>query len=280
MCKVGWPRRRTKKIMAFVFDKSKLESLSSENFENVIFYKDNSELLVIPFRNISKHTIKNGRISEEKTYGDTLVRFDLNSLKKANKINLSRKDCYYAKSVNGLNRYSHNYYDLYIYVDDTNVKFQNLGEYISLESCGETDYKEVYKITLPSIHWKHHNYKRIECENYTLADGERWSEYGFGSDEEHACVSPYDTTGYEKSLFRNGARPSKGIVKRWFSYSCEDNDEIIVTSNVNTRVEKNPERLERERIANVMSDVLRNSISHYDVESLLKVVDIHIKEGV
>ena len=146
---------------------------------------------------------------------------------------------------------------------------------MSIETSGEKDYLTLYKLSFANVQTvSEPKIERIICDNYTLKDGEKFGDY-YGRDKAHACISSFDSSN---SKFREpNENPEKGILKRYFENVLYN--DFIVKSDYYTRTEKDPARVEREKIAEVINTCLHNkSISHYDVENLLKKLNISIKE--
>jgi hypothetical protein len=160
-----------------------------------------------------------------------------------------------------------------LYIPAELVAVRALGEFLAMEANGEKNYLTIYKfefcapqsIDEPQI-------LRIICDNYTLQPGERFGEY-YGADEAHACVAPFDSAKYAE---RRGIPAEKGIIKRWLSPVVYNS--FIVKSDYYTRTEKDSERLEREKIADIINACLYNkSVSHYDIAKMLEKLNISIK---
>ena len=160
-----------------------------------------------------------------------------------------------------------------LYIPAELVRVSPLGEFLALAHDGEKDFLTVYKLdfTTPQT-VDEPQFKRIICDNYTLQPGERFGEY-YGADEARACVAPFDSSEYAE---RRGIPAEKGVIKRWLAPVVYNS--FIVKSDYYTRTEKDAERLERERIADIINTCLYNkTVSHYDIAKMLEKLNITIK---
>ena len=69
------------------------------------------------------------------------------------------------------------------------------------------------------------------------------------------------------------------MIKRYLTYDAVT--EMTIDSDFYTRTEKTEDRLEREKIAEIISSCLYGdkTVSHYEVEALMKKLNITIKEN-
>lgn len=221
----------------------------------------------------------NGKIRT--TYGDDILYINLLSAPKtARKVNLMRKDNYTVK-------YDAGYYwhekktALYIHVSEIGVL--PLGEFVAADHDGEKDYLYGYKVT-----FNHGAGARVlKCEkllvhgSWTIPEDEKkagahWSR-GLG-DHNNA----YDTISAEELENRNIIRVKRGLEPENYNLVHWYYENVTITENYYTsetyhKIEKDSDRVQREKLAEVMNGVLHDKLSHYDIDKLLTVVNITLK---
>ncbi len=253
------------------------------NFDGIgklVIYRD-GVVLFEKGRDLSRvGTFEKGRVNNSAS--DRVVSFNLSSApKNARKVNLTRKDNFFVKYEDG-NYIRERKTALYIHASEVSV--ENLGEFVSMEHDGEKDYLNAYKLIFN--HGARVRVLRVEKlsvpGSWTIPEEERkagahW--YSFLGDHNNS----YETVSAEELQRINARRRALGLpeenynVRHWF-FKYQDTKENYYTSDFLTRIEKNSDRVEREKIAAALNAVLgRDKLSHYDVEKLLKVADITLK---
>lgn len=214
---------------------------------------------------------KNGKIST--TYDGRPERVILSSEpKQARKENLNRTDNYYLKYSGGYNSWENG---IALYIHESEIQVQPAGEYIQFETHGETNYTNAVKLTFT------HGAIMRRCKiervpeagpDFTPPEGCRWSK-----DYSRDPLKPnYDTI--RARPFGKNPGPVE-VVKRWIE--TETASGFLVMCPGYSKTEKTPERLHREKLAKIMNEnrVFSRDVSHYDIENLLKIFDIKIKEN-
>lgn len=207
-------------------------------------------------------------------YRDSVYTIDLpiESIRNAQKLNFLKNDVFTIKHI-PKDRYTlRNGRALFVPAELITVEC--LGEYLSHEGNGEKCYLTLYQLDFSTPQTvEEPQIKKIVCDDYTLKAGEKFGNY-YGTDEAHAFISLFDTT---KSVFSKGKQGEKGILKRFFS--PVNYNSFIVRSDYYARTDKDPARIEREKIAEIMKKHTRENISHYDVAKMLLDLNISIKAG-
>lgn len=189
------------------------------------------------------------------------IEIDGIEIRSARKLNFKKNDCFEIKSDS--NKAVNNGKDLYIPASIISVKSVKEIEVVRSIFYGETNYKDEYTLEL---HCNAHRWVRhIEAVD-DLGPKTPLSEYdadGIWSSNYSKTCTTYDVNG------------SGAVFKRWLTY--EEVTEIVIESDYYTRTEKTEERLELEKIADIMSECTHRHISHYDVKSMMGKLTINIK---
>ena len=235
-----------------------------EGIKKLVIYGDGKKYMEKTRDLASVAEWKNGKVVD--SYFDKILSINLTSEPKtARKENLSRKDNYYLTFKDDL--FHERRTALYIHISE--IDFEDLGEYIAMEHNGEKDYLYAYKVgfkhgaTADIVH-----YERLNVSgDWTIpesekAKGAKWGEYG-----RNVYYTRPTTTAKDGTVFN--------LVHRYFT--TETISETYYTSEGYHKIEKDDSRKEREELAEVLSKALGKHISHYDIDSLLKVVSITIK---
>lgn len=250
-------------------------------YENIIFYRNGAIVYQISSQALELKTIKDNKLQTVNKYDKVLMEIYIHEPRAARKLDLTKNDNFTFKTTS--DSWIRKEKDLYIYCGvGGDVVLEYAGEYESFKNAGETSYKKAYNLEfINGVEMDFFHYDRYvmeDPENYQLQPGERFSEY-YGS-RENPCVWSFDNKDHEQ-LFKklNPGKPwkhEKGIVKRW--HATEKVFEKITVSGYGySRTEKTEDRKNREDLAAVLSKALNKSISHYDVEKLLEVVNITLK---
>ena len=241
-------------------------------YERVNIYNANGAIFSTIRGAFNRVKIEGARCSS--FYCDSVREIDLpiESIRNAQKLNFSKNDVFTIKYF-PKDRYTiRNGRALFIPAELITVEC--LGEFLSHEGNGEKSFLTVYQLNFSTPQAvQEPQIKKIVCDNYTLKDGEKFGEW-YGSDEAHAVISAFDTS---KSLFNKGRKAERGILKKFYSPVIYNS--FVVQSDYYTRQDKDAARVEREKIAEIMKEITRESISHYDVERLLTKLNISIKAG-
>ena len=124
------------------------------------------------------------------------------------------------------------------------------------------------KFHCKAFKWNQH------IEKVYIPDGMTLEEYDsngkFGSGFSKTC-NMYDVVENYKTNESN-------VIKRYLTYDAVT--EMTIDSDFYTRTEKTEDRLEREKIAEIISSCLYGdkTVSHYEVEAMMKKLNITIKE--
>lgn len=254
--------------------------LSLNDYGKIVIY-GNGAVLLEKERDFYKIGAQDDNGKIRTTYGDDILYINLSSDPKvARKVNLMRKDNYTVK-------YDAGYYwhekktALYIHVSEVGVF--PLGEFVAAEHDGEKDYLYGYKVT-----FNHGAEARVlKCEkllvpgSWTIPEDEKkagahWSR-GLG-DHNNA----YDTIGAEELENRNKIRVKRGLEPENYNLVHWYYENVTITENYYAseayhKIEKDSDRVQREKLAEVMNGVLHDKLSHYDIDKLLAVVNITLK---
>ena len=223
---------------------------------------------------------KNGRVNGSGS--DRIVSFNLSSApKNARKVNLNRNDNFLVKYDAGV-YIKERKTALYIHASEVSV--ENLGEFVSMEHDGEKDFLNAYKLVFN--HGARVRVLRVEKlsvpGSWTIPEeehkaGAHW--YSFLGDHNNS----YETVNAEELKRINARRRALGLPEenynlRHWVFEYQDITENYYTSDYITRVEKDSARVDREKIAEALNAALgHDKLSHYDVDKLLKVVNITLK---
>ena len=189
------------------------------------------------------------------------------TVRNARKINFSKNDVFEVKAEKSEYMFR-NGKDLYIPVSV--ISIESVTEKQHNKFNGETNYKNVYtmKLHCKAFKWNQH------IEKVYIPDGMTLEEYDsngkFGSGFSRTC-NMYDVVENYKTNESN-------VIKRYLTYDAVT--EMTIDSDFYTRTEKTEDRLEREKIAEIISSCLYGdkTVSHYEVEALMKKLNITIKE--
>lgn len=223
---------------------------------------------------------KNGRVNGSGS--DIIVSFNLSSApKNARKVNLNRNDNFLVKYDAGV-YIKERKTALYIHASEVSV--ENFGEFVSVEHDGEKDFLNAYKLVFN--HGARVRVLRVEKlsvpGSWTIPEEERkagahW--YSFLGDHNNS----YETVNAEELKRINARRRALGLpeenynLRHWF-FEFQDVNENYYASDFLTRIEKDSARVDREKIAAALNTALgHDKLSHYDVDKLLKVVNITLK---
>lgn len=243
------------------------EQINIYNESGVIFSTIRGGLERVNINNDKCNTFHNNKVTE--------IDIHVDNIRNALKLNLNKKDVFAIKYIPDNRYHVRNGKALYIYTDYISVK--NIGEYLSMEHNGEKNFLTLYQFSFNTIQTvKEPTIERIICDNYILKNGEAFGSH-YGLDKEHAVISTFDNSGSPLRIRAN--KPiEKGILKKYLENVQYYN--FIVQSDYYTKTEKDPARVEREKIADIINDCLNNkTLSHYDIEKILKKLNITIKEG-
>lgn len=244
-----------------------------ETLDKVYFY-DNGVILgeVEQFEERNPIFNTTGKAAIMEKIGDTVYDgtaeniYIYGDVKKANKLNLSRKDNFIIK--NPEYKYSIDKpYILYLNikaVDD----FRLYGDVLATDHDHEKCYLETYAIKFPKIEFKRSKFEKFPgLEDYTLQEGESFSEW-YGVDPEHKTVWHYDTT---KSPFNKSKPGEKGIIKRWREKETNNNYIMYLTKRCYTKIVYDDFRISTMETAKKLNDILgtRSHLSYFDIEKLI-----------
>lgn len=205
--------------------------------------------------------------------GTTSLDFDLyfDNIRSARKLNLKKNDIFEIKT--NKDTFLNNGKDLYI--PDTVIKIVSQKEILSSDFDGCKNYKQQYTVNFIGC-------KAFETTKHSevvdFPEGTKIADYdpnGIVSDGYIKGKNTYNRFDYTNSKYEEFRAKGSGVMKKWLTYDQITTAEI--ESDYFTRYEKDTERIEREKIADVMTDACKVNISHYDVARMLKVLNISIK---
>lgn len=249
--------------------------INLDHYGQINIYDESGVIFSTVRGGFERATITGGKCSTYYANRVYIIELPIENIRNARKLSFDKNDVF---SINFIpnDRYTiRNGKALYIPSKYINV--ESIGEYLSIETSGEKSFSTLYKLTFANVQTvREPKIERIICDNYTLHAGETFGSH-YGRDKEHAVISTFDTS--DSKFIRDKNKPAeKGILKHYFENVCYS--EFIVKSDYYTRTEKDPARIEREKIAETINGCLHNkTISHYDVENILKKLNITIKEG-
>lgn len=269
-----WSMKTEKNSISTEGKEKSMFKLPIGEYDKLVIYGNGRKLLE-KTRDFTKlGEFKDDKVTEH--YFDRLLSINLlNEPKNARKENLERKDNYtlsFKKSWGDTG--------VAIYIHETEIAVEELGEYVSMEANGEKDYLYGYR-----LHFMHgaegdiYNVERMYVpKDWTLPRGSDWS--GYGCRTPRNCYEIVDEERQErlKEIAEIQGKPYEpcNLLHKWYEYKPVT--ETVMSSETYHRSEKTAERLERERLAELMNSVVYgNKFSHYDIENLLKVVDIKAK---
>lgn len=213
-----------------------------------------------------------GRLEDGKFSSfEKILKWDIpGDMRNARKQNLNRRDNYFLnyKDSIGWSRVA-------LYVHASNIAVKDLGEFLDFEQHGEKCYLHYFILTLKSpgsiTYRQNHAEKMLVPGDWRLPAGAKW-------DRDYKVISTEARELNKKRCLAKGIQyEDYNIVHRWSTE--ETTNTVVFKSPTYTRIEKSPERIEREKIADLMSSVIwgNKTISHYEVEDLLRVFNISIK---
>ena len=165
-----------------------------------------------------------------------------------------------------VNGYEGNYNQLLIYNDNEEILFQTTRPY-ELNISINADIRSARKLNLS----KHDCFEiKGDCSHRLFTNGKDLYI--------HASVIAVIGVEEKVALKCHGETNYKNV----YTLDLQDGSTITVESDYYTRTEKTDDRLYREKLASIISECMYSGkdISHYEVEQLLKKVDITIKEEV
>lgn len=191
------------------------------------------------------------------------------TIRNARKINFDKSDVFEVKSENKNDGLFRNGKDLYIPVSVISVK--SITEKKHNEIHGETNYKNIYVLEFhcEAFRWNTHYEKLNDFPpDMTIEKYDINGKWGSGYSKEHNMYDVHEDPITGKTW----------VSKQYLTYDVMT--EITIESDYYTRTEKTDERIEREKIANIISSCMygTNSISHYEVERIMEKLNISIKE--
>lgn len=250
-----------------------------EQFSKLVIY-GGGEVLLEKTRDIKKiGTFDGGKVKTD--YFDHLTTFNLSmEPKNARKINLNRTDNFFIKYA--CKWWPEKKIALYVHVSEVNV--ENLGEFVDMEHDGEKDYLYGYKVTFNHgaravfVHTK----KLCVPGSWTIPEEEKkagahWSR-GLGDYNNSYKVITAEEIEPRNAFLEKVGRPAEkyNLIHHFLTF--EDVDTNYYTSEGFHKIEKDSARDDREKIAAALNNALGSGkFSHYDVEKLLKVVNITLK---
>lgn len=257
-----------------IIDKTTGTHINYPSIKKIIIYGNGKKLFNLDNGYFEEYAESNGKYSS--VYDGRIDTITLSvKPKNALKENLNRTDNYLLKYTG---QYSfENGHTLYIH--ESEISVTDDGEKLAIEHNGEKNYIHAF-----TLHFKYGvtmtrcKYEKIPCEEkWTLPNNKQWTwGDGYGRDYEHAKVQTYDLT--ETLIrFNKSIENAKGIIVRWVETETVYN--VPTAEKYYCRTEKDSERKYREKIAEIINSVTNKHISHYDVEKLLNVLDIKIKEN-
>ena len=146
----------------------------------------------------------------------------------------------------------------WLYIPESIVKAELIGEFIARQNDNETDYKNVYKLT-GSFSVEHERHEILPGD-YVIPQGNKRT----GRDE----------TGYYERRLKHGTEEPI-VVHRWNEYA-DGVTEIYLAPGPYSRIEYTEKRKLEQKLAEEFNEVLGSSshISVYQIERLLKAFNI------
>lgn len=188
-------------------------------------------------------------------------------VKNARKENLTRTDNYTLSYTPEYFRWEKR---IALYVHESNISVQDMGEVLALETKDQKSYLHAYKLTLHgSTTFKKLHVEKLPAEGFTLPDGGRFSDcYGTA---DAPCFELCDYTDSEHERLRARGR---FVMKRWTTLETIAEAEIIATAHYYTRTIYSEDRKRKDAIAEKInaSGVFREKWSYYDVERIEKAL--------
>jgi hypothetical protein len=244
--------------------------ISIDEFSRMVVY-DNGKILFEKGRDFDRiGTFEEGKYFYE--YFDRIEFFNLPDVKNARKENLFRKDCYFLRYTDPVFTWERKQ-ALYIHVSC--IEFEDLGEHVAVEHDGEKDFHHYYRLHFPDgFRYKHRNYERMNVsDDWKLPDGATW-------DHGQNCYTPVDKEDWNrnKQIAEKHGVPFEpyNMIHEWTSEKY--GYDVVFPTDKFTRIEYDKARQDRERIADLMNEVLgKYTVSSYKVAELLEKLTIEIK---
>lgn len=221
------------------------------DFEGIRIYKDGEVLFKSDRGYIEQKEFKGEKI--ETIYNGRITNFNLKKeIKRANKLNLNRKDNFYI-----VEKIPYHYPPrasvLYIHADEINV--ESLGDKKAFITEDETNYIDTYKLTFNSgFNYAEMDYREVP-EGYKFAN----------NDEKNNYVE-----------VERGVNAGKKFIREYKEIVA---NECLVTGDYYTRTEISDFRQAAKELEEEFKKVLPHSnMSFYDIERLMKVYNITKKE--
>lgn len=190
-------------------------------------------------------------------------------IRNARKANFSKNDCFEMKACkNNEYRYFANGKDLYIPVSI--FELVSVEEKKHMEHDGEKNFKNVYTFKLNCEAYKYtKHWEKVTdlSKDMPLSQYDTNGKFGSGFSKDH--------TIYE--ICTNYKTKEEYISKHWLTY--DEVTDLVIDSDYYTRTEKDDSRIEREKIADILSECLYSgkTVSHYEVAKILEKLNITIK---
>ena len=248
------------------------QELSS--IKKLVIYGNGKKLLEKnrDFNKIGK--LENGKYTD--SYFDRILSVNLeNEPVKARKENLNRKDNYFLS-------FKKDYYretQTALYIHFSEVSVDNLGEFCAMDSHDEKCFLYAYKLTFKNGAEAdlYHVEKMNVPGNWKLPAGSDWGGFGCKSPKNFYEIVDENQQQKNKELVEKTGRKYTpfNLLHKW--YTAETITETVLTSEGYHKYIKTAERENREKLAALMNTVLHDKLSHYDIENLLKVVNITVK---
>jgi len=221
------------------------------SYEGIRIYKDGEVLFKSDRGYIGRHEINGEKVGT--SYPDRITNFNLkNEIKRANKLNLNRKDNFHIVEEIPYH-YPSRASVLYVYADEINV--ESLGEMKAMVTTDETNYIDTYKLTFNS------GYSYTEMDYREVPE-----DYKFANNKEKNNFVEVD----------RGVNAGKYFIREYKEVSA---NECIVTGDYYTKTEISDFRQNAKDLEEEFKKILpHSSLSFYDIERLLKVYNITKKK--
>lgn len=251
----------------------KINGREYAEIKKIIVYGHGEKLFEQDANRIAQYTTdRSGHFSS--VYASEIVNINLaGEIKNARKENLNRGDNYLLPFWAD---YSWNSGKA-LYIHESEVHVESLGERLAMEHDGEKDYIRAYSLHFANgAEYDKLCAEKIECDgNWKLPVDKCWSwGSGYGRGYNNARVDTYDTT---QSPFaqRRGVKPSRGVLVRWIETAAVSQIETAVGPYC--RIEKNDSRKSLEKIAADFERITGKSFYFKDIEKLMEKYDISEK---
>lgn len=189
------------------------------------------------------------------------------SIRNARKIDFKKGDVFTVKSSKAETNVFGDGKD--IYIPASVISVAKVAEVVHSNSDGEITYINEYALDFhcEAFHWVSHYEKIYDFpKNTPLKDYDKNGKWDSGF---RADCNTYDTCKDKNGI--------DYVAKRWKTY--ENITEITVQGDYITRSEKSTDRIEREKLAEIINSCLYSgkTITHYEVKELLDKLDIKVK---